>query len=85
MRLESVISVTGKVVARAPETVNPALPTGEVEVAVDELDGAVDGRARCRSRCGHAGRVPEEQRLRYRFLDLRREKLHAQHRAARRR
>ncbi|MEM7173152.1 MAG: OB-fold nucleic acid binding domain-containing protein, partial [Pseudomonadota bacterium] len=36
-RLESVITVTGKVVERTADTVNQSLPTGEVEVAVDEV------------------------------------------------
>ena len=75
VRTESVVTVTGKVVARSQETVNPALKTGQVELRVVEL--VVQS---------HADHVPlqvnseqdagEEIRLKYRFLDLRREKIH---------
>src|SRR6202167_4294856 len=37
LRMESVVSLTGRVVERAPETVNPNLPTGEVELVIDAL------------------------------------------------
>src|SRR5207247_9471103 len=38
LRLVSVVTVTGTVVARAPEAVNPKLPTGEIELAVEDLE-----------------------------------------------
>ncbi len=72
---ESVVTVTGKVTGRTPETINPGLPTGEVEVyisafkvlsAADELPMPVFGEQD----------YPEDTRLRYRFLDLRRTTLH---------
>ena len=75
MRAESVVTITGEVVARAAETVNANLPTGEIEVrardvsvqsAAQELPMPVFGDAE----------YPEDIRLRYRFLDLRRERLH---------
>ena len=75
LRVESVVTVTGKVVARSPETVNASLPTGEIEVragdvlvqsAAEELPMPVAGEQD----------YPEDIRLRYRFLDLRRERLH---------
>ena len=75
MRAESVVTITGDVVARAAETVNANLPTGEIEVrardvsvqsAAQELPMPVFGDAE----------YPEDIRLRYRFLDLRRERLH---------
>jgi aspartyl-tRNA synthetase len=75
MRPESVITVTGQVVARAPETVNPNLDTGEVEVRVREL--AVQSVAEDLPLPVFGEQeYPEEIRLKYRFLDLRREKLH---------
>ncbi len=75
VRAESVIQIDGKVVERTPETVNANLPTGGIEVqasalevlgAAEELPLPVFGEPD----------YPEELRLKYRFLDLRREKLH---------
>ncbi|HEX4737029.1 MAG TPA: aspartate--tRNA ligase [Allosphingosinicella sp.] len=76
LRVESVVTVTGEVVSRGPEATNPNLPTGEIEVsaesvvvqsAAEELPLPVAGEAD----------YPEDIRLRYRFLDLRRDRLHA--------
>ncbi|MDX1976006.1 MAG: aspartate--tRNA ligase [Rickettsiales bacterium] len=73
--LESVVTITGKVVARAPETVNKDLPTGEIEVAVESYH--LESPAEALPLQINAERdQPEETRLKYRFLDLRREKLH---------
>ncbi len=75
LRLESVITIEGEVKARAAETVNPRLATGEVEVfaraitvqsAAEELPMPVADEQP----------YPEDIRLKYRFLDLRRETLH---------
>ena len=72
---ESVLTFTGKVAARSPETLNPKLATGEIEIypsavtvqsAADRLPLPVFGDAE----------YPEEIRLTNRFLDLRRERLH---------
>jgi len=74
-RLESVLTVTGRVVARSPETVNPELPTGAVELVADEL--VLESPADPLPLQVNAERdYPEETRLRYRFLDLRRESMH---------
>src|SRR5207302_2623823 len=73
IRNEFVLRATGEVVPRAPEAVNPSLPTGEVELQVDELEIV--------SRCPplpfqlDEENVDETLRLRYRWLDLRRDKL----------
>jgi aspartyl-tRNA synthetase len=75
LRLESVITVAGKVVPRAPGAVNPRLATGEVELPVDAL--SVQSSAEpLPLQVNSDAEFPEETRLRYRFLDLRREKLH---------
>jgi aspartyl-tRNA synthetase len=75
LRAESVVTITGDVVARSPETVNANLPTGEIEVrarevtvqsAAIELPMPVAGEQE----------YPEDIRLKYRFLDLRRDRLH---------
>src|SRR6476469_9462188 len=75
LRVESVVTVEGEVVARSKETVNANLPTGEIEVraegvtvqsAAAELPMPVFGDQE----------YPEEIRLKYRYLDLRREQLH---------
>ena len=73
-RVESVITVTGPVVERTPETVNTALPTGSIEVRVEEL--TVQARAELLPLQVNADEdAGEEIRLRYRYLDLRREKM----------
>ncbi len=75
LRPESVVTVTGTVVARGADAVNPKLPTGEVELAVDEL--RVESPAETLPiQVASDAEFPEDTRLRHRFLDLRREKLH---------
>ncbi|WP_166039930.1 aspartate--tRNA ligase [Sphingosinicella sp. YJ22] len=75
-RTESVVTVEGRVVARDAEVVNPNLPTGHIEIhatgvtvqsAAQELPMPVFGDQE----------YPEEIRLKYRYLDLRRERPHA--------
>src|ERR1700688_1432909 len=75
LRLEWVVRIDGKVRHRPEGTVNPKLPTGTVEVYISEIEVL-----------GPAGELPlpvageqeypEDIRLKYRFLDLRRERLH---------
>ncbi len=75
VRPESVVTVTGPVVARSPDTVNPRIATGHVEVAIDGFE--VLSMAEMLPLQVHGDQeYPEETRLRYRFLDLRREKMH---------
>ena len=74
VHLESVITVTGPVVKRSAETVNPKLPTGQVEVSIGEIvvQAAADPLPLQVNSDTDYG---EETRLRYRFLDLRRDKM----------
>jgi aspartyl-tRNA synthetase len=76
VKVESVISVSGKVIARTEENINPALPTGGIEVVADRLD-VLSAAEVLPFQVAGTQEIPEEQRLRYRFLDLRREKIHA--------
>jgi aspartyl-tRNA synthetase len=76
LRNESVISVAGTVVGRTQENVNPNLPTGLIEVDVTAID-VLSAAETLPFQVSGAQEIPEEQRLRYRFLDLRREKIHA--------
>ncbi len=73
VRNEFVLQATGEVVARAPETVNPKMATGAVELHVDEL--RVVSRSTPLPFQLDEENVDETLRLRYRWLDLRREKL----------
>jgi aspartyl-tRNA synthetase len=73
IRNEFVLRATGEVVARAPDAVNPKLPTGEVEVQVDELE--VLSRSTPLPFQLDEENVDETLRVRYRWLDLRRERL----------
>ncbi|HVI89891.1 MAG TPA: aspartate--tRNA ligase [Dongiaceae bacterium] len=74
-RVESVVTITGKVVKRTPETINPKLPTGEIEVKIEDyvLQSAADVLPLQVNSDEDYG---EDIRLRYRFLDLRRDKVH---------
>ncbi len=75
VRNESVISVIATVVERSSETVNPRMGTGEIELVVNEaiLQSAADMLP---IQVNSNAEFPEDTRLTYRFLDLRREKLH---------
>jgi aspartyl-tRNA synthetase len=74
-RAESVIRVDGEVVARSPETVNPGLPTGEIEVRVRAVEVLSEAAELPLPVFGEPD-YPEELRLKHRYLDLRRETLH---------
>ncbi|GAA3887269.1 aspartate--tRNA ligase [Streptomyces lacrimifluminis] len=72
---ESTVRVDGKVVSRGAENINPELPTGEIEVEVGEVEllGAAQPLP---FTINTEDGVNEERRLEYRFLDLRRERMH---------
>ena len=75
MQLETVIKVEGKVVNRSEETINKEIETGEIEVAIKTFD--VLGKCRELPLPVFSDQeYSEEIRLRYRFLDLRRKKVH---------
>jgi len=73
LRAEDVLSVSGEVVKRDAETVNPSIPTGEVEIRVAEAELLADADTPPFEIEGFSGEVGEEMRLRHRYLDLRRE------------
>jgi aspartyl-tRNA synthetase len=73
LRNEFVVRARGEVVLRSTETVNPRMPTGEIEVQVDELD-VISTSTPLPFQLDEEG-VDETLRIRYRWLDLRRERL----------
>ena len=75
VRAEWCIRIDGEVKARAPELVNSKIPTGEIEVFIREIEvlGTVNGDLPLQVFGDQE--YPEETRLRYRYLDLRREKM----------
>jgi aspartyl-tRNA synthetase len=75
LRAESVVTITGQVVSRGPEATNPNLATGEIEVQADEVLVQSSAQELPLPVAGEAD-YPEDIRLRYRYLDLRRERLH---------
>ena len=75
VRSEFVVSVEGKVLARSAETVNPNLPTGDIEIAVASMEVLSEAQDLPLPVFGEPD-YPEDIRLTYRFLDLRRETLH---------
>ncbi|CCW18094.1 Aspartyl-tRNA synthetase @ Aspartyl-tRNA(Asn) synthetase [Sphingobium indicum BiD32] len=76
LRLESVVTIDGAVVARGPEATNPKMETGTIEVVADAVI-VLSTAAELPLPVAGEQDYPEDIRLRYRFLDLRRETLHA--------
>ena len=76
LRVESVVTVTGEVVGREGGAINPKLATGDIEIVVDTVEVQSSAAELPMPVAGEAD-YPEETRLRYRYLDLRRERLHA--------
>ena len=72
---ESVVCVTGKVVKRSKETINKDLSTGEIEIAVSTFEVLSAAKDLPMPVFGEQD-YPEETRLKYRFIDLRREEMH---------
>jgi aspartyl-tRNA synthetase len=75
LRSEDVLSASGSVVERSPETVNKELPTGEVEIRVGDAQLLSDADTPPFEIESFSGEVSEETRLRYRYLDLRRDRM----------
>ena len=75
-RPESVITVTGTLEKRSEDTINPELPTGEIELRIEDINVESPADELPMQVFGDAD-FPEDIRLRYRFLDLRREEVHA--------
>ncbi len=76
IKLESVLTISGEVLARDAEAINPKLPTGEIEVKIDEIEIESAAQQIPFQVNAENENYPEELRLKYRFLDLRREKTH---------
>ena len=77
LRNEYVVRVTGRVSERPPESLNPKLPTGEIEIYADRIEilNAVHRQLPFQVSSVDTETVKEELRLRYRYLDLRRERM----------
>jgi aspartyl-tRNA synthetase len=75
LRSESVIRIDGPVVARSPDTVNKDLPTGAIEVRIEQFELLSAAEELPLPVFGDQ-EYPEDIRLKYRFLDLRRDRLH---------
>jgi len=77
LRNEYVVRVTGRVSERPPESLNPKLPTGEIEIYADRIEilNAVYRQLPFQVSSVDTETVKEELRLRYRYLDLRRERM----------
>ncbi|MGH2800249.1 MAG: aspartate--tRNA ligase, partial [Thermoleophilaceae bacterium] len=75
LRAEDVITAAGEVVRRDPEMVNPEIPTGEFELRVSDAELISDAQTPPFEIESFSGEVGEEMRLRYRYLDLRRDRM----------
>ncbi|NJR66070.1 MAG: aspartate--tRNA ligase, partial [Leptolyngbyaceae cyanobacterium CRU_2_3] len=77
LRNEYVVKVTGRVTQRPPESLNPRIPTGEVEIYADQIEllNAVRKLLPFQISVSETESVREDLRLKYRYLDLRRERM----------
>ncbi len=75
LKLESVLKIIGKVVKRTEETINKNLPTGEIEILVEEFI-VLNQSDQIPFQISIDDDASEEQRLKFRYLDLRRDKIH---------
>ncbi|WP_346291024.1 aspartate--tRNA ligase [Sphaerothrix gracilis] len=77
LRNEYVVKVVGRVSQRPPESLNPKLPTGQVEIYADQIELLNEVRKQMPFQVSTTDQEPvrEELRLRYRYLDLRRERM----------
>ena len=77
LRNEYVVEITGRVTQRPPESLNPRLPTGEVEIYADKIEllNAVRKQLPFQVSTADTETVREDLRLKYRYLDLRRERM----------
>jgi len=75
IKLESVIKISGKVVKRSDDTVNNNLPTGEIEILSKDIE-ILNESEQIPFQVAIDDDAPEDLRLKYRYLDLRREKKH---------
>src|SRR5215217_6722921 len=75
LRSEDVLSAKGAVVKRSPDTINPQLPTGEVEIRVTDARLLSDAETPPFEIESFSGEISEETRLKYRYLDLRRDRM----------
>ncbi|MEO5773170.1 MAG: aspartate--tRNA ligase [Sphingomicrobium sp.] len=76
LRLESVVTIEGEVKVRSQETINPKLKTGEIEVFARAVTVQSEAAELPMPVAGEQ-EYPEDIRLKYRYLDLRRDRLHA--------
>ena len=75
LKNEYCIKVTGKLIARTPDMINPKIPTGEVELMVEDLEILSECEVLPFNVYDNETEVNENVALKYRYLDLRREKL----------
>ncbi len=75
LRVETVVKIDGTVIKREPDTINKSLNTGTIEISVDSVEVLSEAKELPMPVFGEND-YPEEIRLKYRFLDIRREELH---------
>ena len=75
VKLESVIKIEGKVLKRSDETINKAIKTGDVEVSIQKLE-VLNASKQIPFQVSIDDDSPEDLRLKYRYIDLRRKKIH---------
>ncbi|MDR2933669.1 MAG: aspartate--tRNA ligase, partial [Rickettsiales bacterium] len=74
IHIESVLTITGKVIARDTETINANIPTGKIEIAADEIEIVSEADV-LPILVASDEKFPEDLRMKYRYIDLRRDKL----------